>query len=54
MSYKTYKPHKPYKPYKPHKTYKPHKPHKPHYRKKTLKGSIKVAEIYNYSLPLPI
>lgn len=45
MSYKTYKSHKPYKPYKPHK---------PHNRKKILKGSMKVADIDNYSLPLPI
>lgn len=40
--------------YKNYKTYKPHKPHKPHNRKKILKGSMKVANIYNYSLPLPI
>lgn len=48
MSYKTYK------TYKSHKPYKTHKPYKPHNRKKILKGSMKVADIYNYSLPLPI
>lgn len=53
----SYKPYKPYKTHKPHKTYKPHKsykPHKPHNRKKILKGSMKVADIDNYSLSLPI